>query len=172
MLFTDFWQYISIGEYWWDNIMLAKMYSVVMPTIDWLGHNFSTVRRPTEISEKWLLRGDFNRRLPFLIGEDQDKLSAVDKIHLKNSFDSVGKEMWFPLQNHDLWLTHTHITEYIKMLERTKLPFAVKKRMFVRFLDNLHWESIYVLHNKKGMSRRFITRYFQYVVENNHFGAS
>jgi hypothetical protein len=42
MCFTDFWQYMSIGEYWWDNIVLIKIYSMFMPIIDWFSYNFAT----------------------------------------------------------------------------------------------------------------------------------
>ena len=91
MCFTDFWQYITIGEYWWDNIILSSIFVKVWPLIEWIEYNFRVVD-----TEKVLIRGDVKRRLPHLIGESADsKISKLEQSYLEDSFNylSRGKDM-------------------------------------------------------------------------------
>jgi hypothetical protein len=112
-----------------------------------------------------------------LIGENQNKLSNVEKEYLKKSFDSnlTGKDdVWSQTQTFDLWNTHLHVSRYITMLESLKLPFAVKRNMFIEHLAKLHWQSIVIVSDstrKNSLHPYWVTRYFKYIVKHNNFGA-
>lgn len=171
MIFTDFWQYITIGEYWWDNIIFSAIYVKASPLLEWVEHNLRFLG--PEGSENILIRGDFNRRLPFVIKRNFE-LPYEEQAQLNSGFNYLtqGRNIWDPIQARSLWVTHGYVLKYIKMLDNTNLPHSLKVTFYKSYLRSLYWETFWAMRSAKipGLTFKKLDDYFKFLAKQKVFG--
>lgn len=117
------------------------------------------------------IRGDYNRKLPWLIGEAQDQVPKSTVNAMWDAFDYQGLSNAFPTRIRDLWSMNKYISGYILMLEKTNLPDPVKRHFYLKRMRELLYHSMVTLGGRSH-SYKEIRVYFRHVFCWDIFGRS
>lgn len=117
------------------------------------------------------IRGDYNRKLPWLIGEAQDQVPKSTVNAMWDTFDYQGLSNAFPTRIRDLWSMNKYISGYILMLEKTNLPDPVKRHFYLKRMRELLYHSMVTLGGRTHTYKE-IRVYFRQVFSHDIFGRS
>jgi len=167
MFFIQFYQYVTYGNWWWDNSFLLGVYKLLYPFFKWINYYLYA---PKSDSIPVLIRGDLNRGLPFLIGEEARKnMSTEQKNNIKAFFNYQGTNLGYPREFITLWDINKHILDYYMYLEKSNMPVVVKKYFFNRYLYNTFYEAMAVCGGRTIPRFDIVRLFMDILTKNNKF---
>lgn len=167
MFFIQFYQYMTYGNWWWDNSFLLGIYKLFYPFFKWVNYYLSA---SASDSIPVLIRGDLNRGLPFLIGEEARKnISLEQKNNIKAFFNYQGNYLGYPKEFITLWDINKHVLDYYMYLEKSNMPVVVKKYFFNRYLYNTFHEAMAVCGGRTIPRYDIIVLFMDILTKNNKF---